>query len=781
MFRNKLIIAFRHLFRDRFYNFLNGCGLAFAMAAALLIFVWANDELTFDNFHQKGDRIYRVLATWPKQPNLDTIALTPLPLADAAREGVPEIEQFIRLWNMRGAVLKHSEKRFGVEGLYLADKEFLEAFDFPFVQGSPQSAFSLPNNIVLTETLAQQIFGTTDVVGQPLKIAGEIELVVSGIMADVPSNSHIRFEALLPLRENIKVAGGKWIDSWDSNNFDTYVLLRPGVDLAVVEKKISALPEKGDVAYKLQPLSDVYLHSDFVKYSAAPKGNFANIRLIGLIGLLILLIACINYVNISTARQVNRAKVVGIQKIVGANRWAIFLQFFTEAVILVGLACIVAMSLANLSLDYFAELTGKHFARGQLYSVETAGIIFGTALLAVLLAGILPAVQLSNFRPLETLRGDSFSRLGGKNTLRKVLVAGQFACSGALIIGTFIMLAQLHFVKQEKLGYEREHVFTFRVDESEPLQIINELQNEAGIADVAASNFSITNISNQYMGFDFEGKDPATEPFVRYINPDEKFLEFFGLELAAGRWFLPGNEDYNAFILNETAVRSFGLEDPIGKWVAFNGTKAPIVGVLKDFHFRSLHHPIEPMIMSQNPSWFRQIYVKTTGANAATAIAAAERVFSQHEPVALFNHQFLDESYEQLYQSETRSGQLFLLFAVLAIFISCLGVFGLATYAAERRTKEIGIRKIMGAKVMQIVGLLARDFMKPVILSMCIASCLAWYFLRDWLQHFAYRIDMPWWVFILASILITGLAFLTIGMRSVKAALANPSDSLRNE
>lgn len=782
-----LKISFRNLFRDRFYTVINGVGLAVGMAAALLIFIWANDELTFDDFHEKSDDIYRIVSEWPGRDDIGPIALTPLPFADAAREQVPEVAKIVRTWWLRGATIDHFDERIAVDNIHLVDKEFFDVFDFEFINGNKETAFNQPNNIVITSALAKRIFGTTDAIGQPLKAYGEHELLVSGIMADVPSNSHIKFDALIPLRENIITFGGRWVDTWTSFNFDTYALVRPGVNISNTEKKLSATfpPKKEDqidnAQFKLQPLKEVYLHSDHIKYSTAPQGDLSNIRMIAIIGLLILLIASINYVNMSTARSSHRSKAVGVRKIVGASRFSIFFQFFTEAFLLIGIASIIALSLANMGLSFFENLTGKTFAENQLWSIETGVIILGTALIAIVFSGIQPALQLSNFKPLETLRGNNFNGTPGKSGLRKVLVTCQFACSGALIIGTLVMLGQMDYVKKEKLGYEREHIFTFSIDDAKPLQILNALKGQPGVLEVSASNQQITNIGNRYMGFEYEGKDPDFTPFLRLINPDENFKDFFGLELKEGRWLRPGNEDYEGFILNETAIKEFGIKDPIGSMATFNGNEAPIIGIVKDFHYRPLQHKIEPMIFAQDPSWFRQIYVKTNGKSTTEALASAEKIFSDMEPNALFDYQFLDESYEQLYESETKSSQLFLFFAALAIFISCLGVLGLATYSAERRSKEIGIRKILGASVSGIVGLLSKEFIKPVLLAMLIASPIAYYFMDSWLSNFAYRISLSGWTFTLATIIVLLIAFTTVSLQSMRAAMSNPVDSLRNE
>jgi putative ABC transport system permease protein len=787
MFQNHLKLAWRSLSRDRFYTLLNGLGLAVGMAVALLVFLWVNDEMSFDDFHKKGDRIYRVVATWPTDPSMSAGAWTPQPFADAAREKVPGIEQVVRFWNVRGAALDFDEKRFGTSQFFLADSEIFKIFDFQFLHGHPGTAFRFPNNVVLTAGLAERIFGTTDVVGQPLKLFGTTPLTVSAVLADLPSNSHLQFEALLPFRENVGTVIGDWANTWTSFNFSTYVLLRPGVELAQINKKLNELMppkqsfQRDNAVFELQPLRDVYLHSEFIQFGSSPQGSLSSIRLVAVIGLLILLIACVNYVNMSTARSMHRAKSVGVRKIVGAGRWDLFKHFLTETTLLVGGAGLLSFAVAHLSLDLFEQLTGKHFTEQQLYTAETGWIILGTILTTVLFSGVQPAIQMSGFRALDMLRGGHATGAPKKEWLRKVLVTSQFLCSGALIIGTCIVMAQLHFIRAEKLGYELDHIFAFNIYEAEPQRVIEELRKQPGVLEVTASNQLVLDIGNSYRGFDYEGKDPQSDPFISLINADDRFADFFGLELKEGRWFHAGNEDYDSYILNETAVRKLGIEDPIGKWMVFNDHRAPIVGVMKDFHFQSLHNEIEPLILTQNPAWHRQIYVKTSGEDAAVAIAAAGRVFGHSEPSALFDYQFLNESYDQLYKSEMRSGQLFSLFAVLAVFISCLGILGLAAWSSERRSKEIGIRRILGASLSGIVGLLSKDVLQPVLFATLLACVPAWYFTKSWLENFAYRIELSWWMFAVGAGLTFVIAWLTVSFQSIKAATADPVESLRSE
>lgn len=788
MFLKNFKYAFRNLSRDKFYTLLNGSGLVIGIAAALLIFLWANDELSYDQHHQKGDRIYRLLANWSFGENKQLIATAPYPLAEAV-EQVPEVEALTFMGQIWGTVLKHGGKKFDVKETKLIHTEFLDIFDVSFLHGSASTALDQPTDVILTRSMAEQIYGTTDVLGQPLELVDQMELIVSAVIEDMPSNSHLQFKVLLPLEGNINKFYGEGALHWGAFNYDCYMLLRPGVDVTSVDKKLSALipVEEGEdeasrTTFQLQALSEVYLGSEALKFSRAPRGDRSTIKTISIIGFLILIIACINYVNLTTARSAQRAKATGVRKIIGASRWQLFNQYLVEVVTLVVFAGLFAFGLASTGLDYFSALTAKTFTLSQLLS-STSLIIFSAILLAtILLAGIHPALQLSSFKPLQAIRGTDYKLFAGQNGLRKALVTAQFACSGALIIATLVMLQQMDFVRNQKLGYEKEQIFTFSAGGADARILRNELLKEPNISEVTIGNEMITNISNRYSGYDFEGKDPDHNPFIYRMSVAGNFPDFFGLQLKEGRWFRPGERDSASFILNETAVAVLGVEDPIGKSMQFNGVDGQIVGVAKDFHFRSFHHPIEQLIFVQEYRWgMKRLYVKTNSETASKAIAVAQDVFQKMEPNGIFNYTFVDEAYDQLYKTEARSSTLLAIFAGIAILISCLGVLGLAAYTAERRRKEIGIRKVLGASISSIVALLSKEFLLLVALSLVLAIPLAWYFMQGWLEGFAYRISMGWGIFTLAGILSITIAFLTVGIQGLKAALANPIDAIRNE
>jgi len=514
------------------------------------------------------------------------------------------------------------------------------------------------------------------------------------------------------------------------------------------------------------------------------------IAIFGLIGLLILAIACINYVNLATARATTRAKEVGVRKTVGAGRGELFAQFLAESGLLILVATGLAVVLAQISLPLFNELSGKNLNSEQFLQPTALRVIAGTAVLALLLAGIYPALLLTRFNPVAALKGQFFNfGKSGKNTgtmLRKTLVTGQFVFSLLLIIGALVISRQMAFLREAKLGYERQNVFAVSFSDSKAGSgvVKRALQGKPGVAAVTISDNNLVELGSQNGGMDWEGKLADKEMPIWQLGVDTELPTFFGLQLKEGRWFRPelNGWDTTSFILNEAATREMGLTDgATGKWVDFNGTKGVIAGVAKDFHFRSLHDAIEPLIMYQSPEWTDVFYIKTAPGQTPDAIASTRAVFEQHNPGKVFKYAFLDETYDKLYKTETRAGTLFNLFAGLAVLISCLGLLGLATFAAQHRTKEIGIRKVLGASVVSVVGLLTKDFLKLVILSIVIASPVAWYFMHQWLQDFAYRIDIQWWVFAVAGVGAMLLAFLTVGYQGVRAALANPVKSLRSE
>ncbi|MBV6440629.1 MAG: hypothetical protein EPGJADBJ_02301 [Saprospiraceae bacterium] len=800
MLRRQLSFAFRALRRDRIYALLNLAGLATGLAAALLVLLWVQDELTFDRSHRQGKNIVRVLTNWDFGGKREWTETTPANLAPAAKAELPEIQEAVREWNFHvrtfqiGAALVEAEK------VLIVDKGFFDLFDFPLLRSDGSAPLSTPNGILLTETLARKFFADADPLGKTLRFDNKIDLVVTGILKDPPSNSSIQFSCLMPWEPvaNQLVRDPKQAFHWGMMSYTTWFLLRPEADREALAHKLAALvarhrnqPDDGEFWYALQPLHQVYLDSGMLSWASADQtGDRRTIAVFGLIGLLVLAIACINYVNLATARATTRAKEVGVRKAIGAGRGELFVQFMAESALLILVATGMAMLLAAALLPTFNELSGKHFSSAQFLQPVVLRVVAGTAVLALLLAGIYPALLLTRFNPVAVLKGQffSFGKSSGSTgaALRKTLVTGQFVFSLILITSAFIISRQMAYVREAKLGFERENViFMSMYGKKAPAAVVkDELQGKPGIASVSMSDNNIVGIGSQNGGMDWEGKPPGKEMPIWQLGVDGDFQVFFGLQLAEGRWFRPelNGWDTTSFILNEAAVREMGFQNgATGKWVDFNGTKGTIAGVVRDFNFRSLHDAIEPLILYQNPEWMDAFYIKTAAGQTQEAIASAQAVFEKFNPGKVFKYKFLDEQYDQQYKAETRTGLLFNLFAGLAVLISCLGLLGLATFAAQHRAKEIGIRKVLGASVGSITGLLAKDFLKLIVLAIVIASPVVFWAMNKWLQDFAYRIEIEWWVFAAAGAVAMALAFLTVGFQSVKAALANPVKSLRSE
>lgn len=798
MLRHHLLFALRALRRDRIYTALNLLGLATGLAAALLVLLWVQDELTFDRFHRQGKNIYRVLTNWDFGGKREWAEVTPAGLGPAVKAELPGVQEAVRVWRNGTCTFQAGATLMEAADVLIVDKAFFDVFDFPILRSDGSKPLQTPNGILLTETLARRFFADADPLGKTLRFENKVDLVVTGILKDPPSNSSIQFSCLMPWEPvaNQVVSDAQQAFHWGQMSFTTWLLLRPETDQKKLVHQLAALvgrhrnrPNDSPFWYAVQPLHQVYLDSDMIAWNYL-GGDRKTIAIFGLIGLLILAIACINYVNLATARASTRAKEVGVRKTVGAGRGELFAQFMAESTLLILAATALAVVFAQCALPLFNELSGKNLESGQLLQPSALRVIAVSALLALLLAGIYPAFLLTRFNPVAVLKGQFFSfGKSGRNmgvTLRKTLVTAQFVFSLALITGALIISRQMEFLRQAKLGYERQNIFAvnFWDSNTEAGAIRQALDGKPGVAAVTMSDNKFVDLGSQNGGMKWEGQPEGKTMPIWQIGVETGLPEFFGLQLKEGRWFRPelNGWDTTSFIINETAAREMGLNDgALDKWIDFNGTKGLIAGVIKDFHFRSLHDPIEPLVLYQAPQWTKLFYIKTASGQTPEAIASAQAVFERLCPGKVFKYEFIDEQYDQLYKTEARVGTLFNLFAGLAILISCLGLLGLATFAAQQRTKEIGIRKILGASVGSVVGLLTKDFMKLVLLAFAIAAPLAWYVMDNWLRDFAYRVELQWWMFALAGASAMLLAFLTVGWQGVKAALANPVKALRSE
>lgn len=806
MFKHHLKISFRNLWKYKVYSAINLAGLAIGMACCILILLWVQDELSYDKFHKNADRIFRIILLDREDPSRG-IARAGAPWGPALKKDYPEIDNFVRFRFFGRSLVSCGDKQFYEdEGLY-ADSTIFQVFSFPLVKGDSLTALNDPKSVVINEDLAAKYFGDEDPLGKTLTFDNQVERQVTGVLKNVPENSHMYFEFLLPFSSY-----QRWdLTEWTVNNFHIYLLLKEKAQALELEAKMPKFvirhmnAEKADQSIvKLQPLTDIHLHSNLHREFQA-NGDITYVYMFSLIALFILLIACINFMNLTTAKSANRAKEVGIRKVVGSQRMQLIKQFLGESILLSILAIILAIGLSEILLPYFVEYSGKTVALNIGSNLLFTLSLVGIALMVGLLSGAYPAFFLSSFRPVAVMKGHRSvfctpggvkREFGNRSWLRKVLVIVQFTISIALIIGTAVVYKQLDFISERKLGFDKEQVVVVRMSDSNVLDRYESFKNEL------LQNPSILNVSatsNLLGGGDwgmplYIQNENGEEKFIsRVLIVDHDFVETLQMKIVQGRDFSTefATDLDEAFLLNETAVKQLGWQQPLGKaikrvqgqdeegkWIWKNGR---VVGVVKDFHFRSLHHEILPMVMYIVPEWFKYLSVRIQSGKLTETVSFIERKWQTFEPNRPFDCFFLDESFGQMYRAEKRFAQIFGAFSILAILIACLGLFGLASFVAEQRTKEIGIRKVLGATVSNIVLQLSKDFTKWTVLSNIVAWPVAFWTMNRWLEDFAYRIELGFGEFFLAGILALGIALFTVSFQSIKAALANPVDALKYE
>ena len=791
MIKNYLKTAFRTLTKNRSYSAINIFGLAISLSAAILILLWVWDELSFDKMHSKGDRIYQISTTF--DPTSDNVwPVGPPPLAVFAKAEIPAIEQVCRLNNSDAVVTLAGGQKFNEGGQYV-DPSFFHIFDFPLLEGNSENPFPDNNSIILTKSLARKYFGNKDPMGQlvlvnldPFLADSKRNFRVTGIIDDFPLNSSIETDFLLPfglIYENQK--DDDLNAQWGSFHYRTFFLLQNGADSKVVEKQLADLHRKNDQAdifktlvYFLQPLKSLHL------YNAKGKDHgMQQVQIFALVAGIILLIACINYVNLVTARSTRRSKEVGVRKVIGANRLHLFWQFITESVVVCIISMAFAIGLTYVAMPFYNSLSGKEM-EFTLLDTRVWLLFSGTLLAVVLLAGIYPALLLSTFRPTQAIKG-IVAGIGGNGGFRKALVIVQFSCSVVLIISTLIISRQLEYIRHKELGYDKENVFLFNqrnfLGHFEAIRA--ELERQPGIKGVTAASSDVSNIGSGTGDIEWEGKPASMSNFmVNQIAVDHQFTEVLGISLVGGKGFTGTPVDTSYIILNETAVNQMALENPVGKVITFKNSPKTIVGVAKDFHFSDLKKAIGPCVLFYDKGFaLGGMYVKTTGKDAAQAVAAVEKLWKQYNSEFDFDYQFMDDSFDKFYRSDIRAGKLFNVFAGIAILISCLGLFGLITFTVETKVKEICIRKTLGASVSSIITLLSKDFLKLVALSFLIAFPLGWWMMNRWLDNYVYRTGMEWWVFAVAGFVAFAIAAITVCGKSLKAAKENPVKAIRAE
>jgi len=747
--------------------------------------LWVLDELSYDRFNKNADHIYRVVEDqYYAGGEVFPVAVTPGPLAKALKDEYPEIINSCRLTFITQS-LRYNESTFA-ENILLVDSSFLKMFTFPLREGDINTALTQPFSILLSSKAAEKFFGKDDPIGKSLIVGSETALQVTGVFNNVPENSHLRFDYIIPFK--ILNQFGARTDNWGNNSYYTYVQLQSGFRSKDVDKKIIDIIKKNNegstTEIYLQPLVDIHLYSGS-KYTADINGhgNIEYVNIFSLVAIFILLIACINFMNLATARSARRAKEVGLRKVVGAMRFQIIRQFFIESIILTFIALSFAVIIVNIFLPLFNELAGK-----TINFWDSSIAIYSGLLILVILTGIVsgsyPALYLSSFVPAKILKtGNTSDRKGSK--FRKVLVILQFTLSIFLIICTTIIYNQLDYIQNKNLGFQRENiVFTSVTDKvKEKIESVKtELQKNPDILSASVSNSIPTYYGNSTSGIDWEGKNPDDIILMHYVSVDDSYINTFNMKLAKGRFYSKEFvSDTGAVVINETAAKIMGMNDPIGKRLTIFDSDLTIVGVVKDFHFKKLDTKIEPLVFLTMPQYNNFLFMRLSPNNISASLSFIDLKLKEFDPIQKFDFKFLDEQFDQLYRSEQRMGELFTSFSILAIFISCLGLFGLASYMAERKTKEIGVRKVMGASIFNITFLLTNNFGKLVLFANLIAWPIAYYFMSVWLQSFAYRIDMTLWPFLFSGIIAILIAVTTVSYQSVKAAIANPAKSLKYE
>lgn len=788
MIKNYFKVAWRNLFKNKFYSLINISGLTAGLTVGILILLWVQDEFSFDNFHKQAANIYRLENRVGTGASVQIWESTAAPIGVLAKKGLPEVKETVRMTtNFVYALFKYNDKSFNEEKTAFTDPSLFSVFDFKLIKGNNKMPFTDNNSIVITESTAKRYFGDAEPIGKIISADNKINLTVTGVVKDFPENSSIKEDMFLPMSLLAKTmyegkpAGENMDNDFKQYMYETYLVLQPGTDLATLADKLKKIhlsnkADDTDIFYLPQALAKMHLYK-----ADGTEGGIETVRMFMIIALLILVIACINYVNLSTARSMLRAKEISLRKIVGAAKIQLFMQFVVETAVLFIIATILAIGLMYLLMPLFNGISGKQL----LLNLTDYHIwkVIGLTILATLAASsIYPALLLSSFEPLKALKGKISARISDA-VFRKVLVVIQFSFSVILIAGTFIISKQLDYIRTKKIGYNKENVLAINMRGMRKHYdaVKADLLKQPGVVAVTRASANIVNIGNQSGDNSWEGKGKEETMMVRPLAIDKDFMTFFKMDLIEGNEFTGSPADSTHFILNETAVKTARIKDPIGKKFRLWNREGTIVGVIKDFHLGSMKSKIEPAVLYYAPENMWALYIKTTGGDAPKAIAAAAQQWKLYNAEFPFSYQFLDELYNNMYKSEVRTGSLFNIFAIIAIVISCLGLFGLATYTAQVRKKEIGVRKVLGASVPGIIKLLASDFIKLVLIAIAIATPVSWYVMHKWLQDFAYKADIGWLVFAAAGFAAIAIALATISFQAVKAAVANPVKSLRTE
>ena len=754
----------------------------------MLICLWVISERGVDQFHENGASLYSVIQEGSNNQGKVTYGdNTPGPMGPALAHEIPEIEDYCRITYPNTLALRYSDRYKGMENGIWADESFFELLTFPLSQGSKEEVLHDPNQIVISQSVADRYFKGANAMGKVVSISdgyNTFEAKVSGVMQDVPTNSSLQFDFVIPFKKFLQI--NQWAENWGSSSFKCLVRLNPHANLDQVNEKIEPFFTQHHqiVGSKmlLQEFSQRYLYGD-LKAGRIPAGRITYVRLFTLIGVFILLIACINFMNLATARAGIRTKEIGVRKVIGAQRKNLIWQFLIEATLLAFFSGFIALLLARLLLPTFNQITGKALNL-PITDFSFLGGFVALLVLTGLLSGSYPSFFLSAFKPIKTLKGQLVKNKN-ESFFRKILVVYQLTLSVALIIATMVIYYQIHYIKNKSLGMNRENIIflsaspeIFEAQQS----FATELKSLPGIAQVSFTNDRPSRVyANTHDPF-WEGMKEGEDIGFEFLFTGYDFVETLGINVIEGRDFSREfSSDTLNYLLNQTAVEMMNLEEPLGKQFDFWGRKGEIIGIVEDFHYRSLHDKIDPFVILLWPENTGYIMVKTLPDQTTVALSSLKQVYGKFAPQYPFDYSFLDDDFERDYKSEMLIGRLANYFTAVVIFISCLGLFGLVSFTAERKTKEIGIRKVLGANLNQLISLISKEFMPLVLIALVVAIPLAWYLMKQWLRDFYYKVSLEPWIFMAAGMAMMVIALLTVGYQAVKAGTANPIESLRNE
>jgi putative ABC transport system permease protein len=805
MFRNYLKIALRNLWKNKAFSAINILGLAVGLATCLLILLYVVDELSYDRYNKKGDRIYRINSDIKFGGGDLHLTVASDPMGPVLKKDYPQVEEFTRIYASQGAKLvKKGNEYINEPNVAHVDSTFFNVFTLPSIEGDTRTALNEPNTVVITESAAKKYFGTAHALGKVIE-ADKTPYKVTAVIKDIPHNSHFNLDFLFSM-DNVDYGWGNFL----SNNFQTYIVLKKGTDYKAFEKNFKAVIAKyvlpqakqlmqinsmedfekagNRLEYSLMPLKDIHLRSD--RYpELSTNGNIQYVYIFSAVALFVMLIACINFMNLSTARSASRAKEVGIRKVLGTERKTLVTQFLVESTLTVFIAFFIAIGIASMVLPLFNDLAAKSLSIKNLLSSEILPLLIVFPFIIGALAGSYPALFLSRFQPVVVLKGNVNTGFK-KSNLRSVLVVFQFATSIVLIISTIVVYRQLHYIQTKNLGFNKDQILiingTYALGNNADA-FKNEVLNMPGVKMGTFSSFLPVSSSRNDNTFSKDAvMDSKNGTDMQIWTIDYDYLRTMGMQIIRGRNFSKEfGSDSTGMLINETAVKALGFDDPVGKKIyTFDDNLKTIsytvVGVVKNFHFESLRQQIGPlcMVLGRN---IGLASFKVNAANIPTLLKSIESRWKSMAPGMPFSYQFMDDSFDNMYRAEQRVGTIAMIFSALAILIACLGLFGLAAFTAEQRTKEIGIRKVLGASVQGIVQLLSKDFIRLVVIAFVIATPLAWYFMNKWLQDFSYRVHINGWIFLLAGSIALLIALLTISFQAIKAALANPVKNLRTE